>query len=216
MRTPKEKKRIVPQYSRKVMRELAKSEEFKVRGKHEQALEVAQKILEKDPACVAAAEEIADNLLSMNNHKAAEKAARFVLSLDPKSYISNYTLGFLALTKGDDPQALPYLFAANEAAPNNPEILRCLGWSLFHTGARIEGIATLERALNLRPDDSMILCDLGVCCLHLNFFEKTIRLFERALALDPESARAKECLDAAKGLRDQAIKDQEGKGGQPA
>ncbi len=206
-RNPQEKRRNMLQYSRKVMRELAKSEECKVKGKHQEALEIAQKILEKDPSCIAAAEEVADNLLSLNNHESAEKAARFVLILNPKSYIANYTLGFLSLTKGDDPVALPYLSVANNSEPNNPEILRCLGWSLFHTGSRTEGIATLERALNLRPDDSLILCDLGVCCLHLNYFEKTIRLFERALALDPKSTRAKECLEAAKNLKEKMMDD---------
>lgn len=202
-RDPQEKRENATEYSRKVMRELAKSEELKIKGKHSEALEVAQKLLEKDPSCTAAAEEVADNLLSMNHHEAAEKAAKFVLSLDPKSYIGNYILGFLALTNGRNDIALPYLSEANLLASNNPEILRCLGWALFHTGSKVAGIATLERALNLRQDDPMILCDLGVCSLHLNHFEKTIRLFERALALDPKNARAKDCLEAARRIKEE-------------
>jgi tetratricopeptide (TPR) repeat protein len=199
-RRPGKRRKEFMNYPRKIMRELAKSEELKVLGRYKEAIDIAQRILQKDPACVPAAEEIADNLLSLEEHASAEKTANFVLSLDPDSYIALYIKGFIALTRGENLIAVPCLSHANQKNPNNPEILRCLGWALFHTGKKTEGIATLERALNLRPDDTMILCDLGVCSLHENNFEKTIRLFERALVLDPENERAKECLEASKEL----------------
>lgn len=197
---PARKRKSLLEFSRKIMRELAKSEELKILGHYKEAMDIAQKILQKDPSCVPAAEEMADNLLSLEEHSSAEKTADFILSLDPESYIALYIKGFVSLTKGENFVALPYLLDANQKNPNNPEILRCLGWALFHTGKKGEGVATLERALNLRPDDPMILCDLGVCSLHENKLEKTLRLFERALALEPENERAKDCLEAAREL----------------
>ncbi len=185
--------------SEKTIRALALSEDFKIKGENTKALQVAQKILTKDPSCLQAAEEVSDNLLTLGRDDEAAKAAEFAYSLDKKSYIANYILGFTSLNNGK--KALKYLLQANESSPNNPEILRCLGWSLFHTGKELEGVATLERALNMRSDDPLILCDLGVCLLHINTFEKAIILFEKALSLEPENFRAQECLAAAKNIQ---------------
>lgn len=187
--------------SQKMIRELSKSEDYKMMGENEKALEVAQKVLEKDPSCVQAAEEVADNLLILGRESESKKAAVFAYSLDKTSYIANYILGFLDLNNGK--KALKYLKQANASYGNNPEILRCLGWVLFHEKKEFEGIATLERALNLRPDDTLVLCDLGVCLLHQNKFDTAISLFEKALSLDTENIRAKECLSAAIQLKEE-------------
>jgi len=184
-----------------IVRALAQSEGYKIKGENTKALRVAEKILIKDPSCVQAAEEIADNLLSLGKDKEAEKAAKFAYSLNEKSYIANYIIGFTGLD--DNPDAVKHLKIANEACPNNPEILRCLGWGLFHLGHEAEGIATLDRALNIRHDDPLILCDLGVCLLHQNLHEKAVKLFEKALSLEPNNIRAIECYEAAKNIQDE-------------
>ena len=184
-----------------IVRALAQSEGFKVRGENTKALQVAKKILVQDPSCVQAAEEIADNLLSLGKDAEAAKAAMFAISLNPKSYIANYILGFTGLDT--DSKAAEYLSTANQSCPNNPEILRCLGWVLFHLGHEVEGIATLERALNIRHDDPLILCDLGVCLLHQDVYDKPVKLFEKALSLEPNNPRALECYEAAKNIKDE-------------
>lgn len=188
--------------SKTAIRNLTKSEQLKIEGRNEEALFLAQKVLENDPSCLAAAEEISDNLLSLGREKEAKKSAQFAYSLDQDSYIANYILGFLAIEENKN-ESLQYLLKANELQSNNPEILRCLGWVLFHSHENIKGIATLERALNLRPHDVLILCDLGVCLLHQNIFPKAIKLFEKALSLEPDNERAQNCLLAAVDLKKQ-------------
>lgn len=188
-----------------IMEKLSESEEYKMQGDHHKALQIAQKILEKMPDCLPAAEEVADNLLSIKEFEKAKNVALYILSLDAKSSIANYVIGFLLLTDNKNKKALPFLKMANDGSANNPEILRCLGWSLFHTGDEIAGIATLERALNLRSDDPLILCDLGVCLLQKHIFEKSITLFERALSLDPSNDRASECLKAAISFKESVL-----------
>jgi len=184
-----------------IARALAQSEEFKMRGENTKALQVAQRILERDPSCMEAAEEVADNLLSLGRDEEAAKAAKFAYSLNKTSYIANYILGFTGLDS--DKKATEYLQNANKASPNNPEILRCLGWAKFHIGKETEGIATLERALNLRNNDPLILCDLGVCLLHQNIYDKAVKLFKKALNLEPNNPRALECYEAAKDIGEQ-------------
>lgn len=188
-------------YSRKIMTRLAASEECKVAGNYKKAVQIAEEILMEAPNCLAAIEELADNFLSLENYEAAEKAADYALSIDEQSYIANYTKGFLALSQGKWKPAVAFLRIANAGQPHNPEILRCLGWGLFHVGKQADGMVTLDRALNLRPHDPMILCDLGVCCLQSNLFERAVSLFERALQVAPHNERAAECLQAAKDIQ---------------
>lgn len=183
--------------SDRVILQLARAEDYKVEGDNEKALQILRKILQKNPACIPAAEEVVDNLISLQDFVEGEKVANFVLSKNKESYIAHYSLGFIALTNGNNEKAFPYLEKANILNPSNPEILRCLGWATFNTGNKLRGLVTLERALNLRNDDPLILCDLGVCLLHEHVFKKAIELFEQALALEPENFRAQECLQAA-------------------
>jgi len=183
-----------------IANKLEKSEHAKVLGNHEKALRIARSILMQDPSCIEAAEEVVDNLLSLQDFVEAEKVANFVLSQHEKSYIANYALGFIYLTDSLNDLALGYLQIANELSPNNPEILRCLGWATFHTKSKLKGLVTLERALNLRSDDPLILCDLGVCLLQEQIFDKAINLFEQVLEIDSTNERAQDCLQAAISL----------------
>ena len=86
---------------------------------------------------------------------------------------------------------------ADDIQPNHPEILRCLGWSVFHLGQRKRGLIILERALAMTPADCLIMCDLAVCYLNERDFNKTVNLLRRALALEPDNQKAKECLETA-------------------
>lgn len=180
---------------------LAESEKYKSKGNNKKALEIAKSILSKDPGCIPAAEEVVDNLLSLEDFNEAKKVSNFIIKKNTHSYIAYYSLGFILLTNQKNKEALDYLKKANMYCPNNPEILRCLGWSLFHNNEKLKGLVTLERALNLRNDDVLILCDLGVCLLNEHIFNKSITLFEQALSLEPNNARAKECLKSAKKLK---------------
>ena len=80
---------------------------------------------------------------------------------------------------------------------NHPEILRCLGWSYFHSGNRKRGLIVLERALNLNVNDCLILCDLAVCYLHEKSFDRTIELLNRAVHIDPNNEKVHQCLKTA-------------------
>ncbi len=186
--------------SRLIANKLEKSEHAKVLGNHEKALRIARSILIQDPSCIEATEEVIDNLLSLQDFAEAEKVANFVLLQNKESYIANYALGFIYLTDNLNDLALTYLQKANELSPNNPEILRCLGWATFHVTNKLKGLVTLERALNLRSDDPLILCDLGVCLLQEQIFNKAINLFEQALEIDSTNERAQDCLQAARSL----------------
>lgn len=185
-------------YSKNIMEALEKIEDLKIKGKHKESIKEAHKVLIDDPNCVPALEEIADNYVSLNDFNSAKKAANRALNLDKNSYTAHYILGFLNSQNQNWDLAIKHLQTSNSLHPNNPEILRCLGWAIFNSKSRAQGVVILERSLNLDPENSLTLCDLGVCNLQIKEFNKSIELLKKALEIDPENNRIKECYLAAK------------------
>lgn len=177
-------------------------EELKLNGEHEKSIAEAEKLLFEDPNCVEALEEIADNYVSLDDYKKAEKACHRALKLNSKSYTAKYILGFIHSQKQDWKSAIEYLKSSNNIHGNNPEILRCLGWALFNSNKRTQGVVILERALNLDPENALTLCDLGICYMQMKNFDKSVELLRQALQLDPNNKRIKECFKAANGFKD--------------
>jgi len=180
---------------------LEKAEQLKLEGLHAEALMILEDLLLEDPENISALEEIADNELSLGRYHRAEVASQQAVDLDGSSYTGLYILGFLRSRSEQWDEAISFLRTANGLKPNNAEILRCLGWALFNGGERAQGIVTLERALNLDRDSTLTLCDLGVAYLQMQNFPKARVLFERALELEPENPRAKECLQIVDRLK---------------
>ncbi len=184
---------------------LVKAEELKFDGKYADALALLEELLVMDPDNVTALEELADNELSLGRYERAKLAAAHVLRLNKDSYTAHYILGFIASHSEDWDASIVELKIANSLEQNNPEILRCLGWSLFSAGKKIEGMVTLERALNLEEQNPLILCDLGVACLRSNEFTKSKALLSRALDIDPANSRVKECLEMVKRIEKHTV-----------
>ncbi len=174
------------------------ADQLKLNGRHEDAIRLCEKILMSDLDCVEAYEEIGDNYLSLKEFEKAQKALSRAVAVDPHSANANYLLGFTYSSLGDWELSIKFLEHADHVQSNHPEILRCLGWSYFHYGQKKKGVIVLERALNLAWDDCLILCDLGVCYLNEKNFERSIALFQKVLAIEPENEKARECLNAVR------------------
>lgn len=186
--------------SSEILERLERAEHLKLMGQHDESLALLEELLIEDPENVAALEEVADNELSLEHFDRSERAAKQAIALDAKSYTGHYILGFLRSNEEKWEDAEKELKVANLLKPNNPEILRCLGWVLFNSGKRSQGIVTLERSLNLDAGNPLTLCDLGVTYLQAHNIPKAKTLFERAMELDPDNRRAKECADVVARL----------------
>ncbi|MDD5026701.1 MAG: tetratricopeptide repeat protein [Candidatus Peribacteraceae bacterium] len=183
-----------------ILERLERAEQLKLSGKHNEALKILEQLLIEDPQNISALEEVADNELSLERFARAEAAARQAVTLDRGSYTGFYILGYILSHKEKWSEAVQLLRKANHLKPNNAEILRCLGWALFSSGQRAQGIVTLERSLNLESENPLTLCDLGVAYLQIRNFIKARALFLRALDLDPGNVRAQECVQAVERL----------------
>jgi tetratricopeptide (TPR) repeat protein len=186
------------------------AEKLKMEGKHEDAIKTVESVLHDNLHCTEAFEEIGDNYLSLREYDKAKKALKRAVKLNAKSANANYLLGFLYSATGDFKQSIKYLELSDNYESNHPEILRCLGWSLYHDGQRQRGVVLLERALNLSPRDALILSDLGVCYLNSKKFDRAATLFRRILEIEPSNEKARECLNAVKFFQNEykKLKDQ--------
>ncbi|MAE68525.1 MAG: tetratricopeptide repeat protein [Candidatus Peribacteraceae bacterium] len=186
----------------KTLERLEEAEQLKLMGHYLEALSILEELLIEDPENISALEEVADNELSLEHYDRAEAAAARAIALDDESYTGHYILGFLRSVDQQWEQGIVHLKKSNIIRPNNAEILRCLGWALFNSGQRAQGIVTLERALNLDNENPLTLCDLGVSYLQTRNIIKAKSLFDRALELEPENPKAIECIKAVQKLEE--------------
>ncbi len=73
-------------------------------------------------------EELADIGLYEGDLEAAETSLKIAQKLNPKSATGMYLMGFIHISKSNFRIGVELLEKANELFPNNPEILRNLGW----------------------------------------------------------------------------------------
>ena len=172
------------------------ADEKKLMGLFDEAIEICEGILCEDPHCTEALEEIGDNYLSMRQYDKAVAALGRALEINPMSANARYLMGFTFSAQSDWDHSIEELEMADQIEPNHPEILRCLGWSIFHSGRKKQGLIILERASYMAQEDSLILCDLGVCYLNDKQFDKAESIFRAVLELEPENDKARECLKA--------------------
>lgn len=177
---------------------LEQAEDMKLKGQHEDAIRFCQQIIFDNIDCHELYEEIGDNYISLGEHKKAKIALNHALKLNVQSANANYLLGFTYSAEQNWKESIYYLEKSNITRPNHPEILRCLGWAIFNSGYKKKGICVLERALVIAPEDSYVLCDLGVCYLNQRNFPRALQLFKKTLDLDPSNMKAKECMRIAK------------------
>lgn len=110
-------------------------------------------------------EELADVYIYEWAYAKAEKALKYAETIESGSSTGLYLRGYIALIKNDFTTAIKNLEESNLKTPNNPEVLRNLGWAYTMIGDVKKGVILLERALTIAPDDLLIMEDLGVALL---------------------------------------------------
>jgi len=176
-----------------VMPLLVEAEKLKTSGQFPEAIKMLQQIIVSEHNFAEAYEELADNYLSLREINRAEKALNQALHLNSDSPNAHYLLGFLYSVEQKWIKSVEELELADNLFPNHPEILRCLGWSIYNQNRKNQGLAVLERSQSLNPADPNILCDLGVCYMNSANFDKAEKTFEKVIRLAPNSDQAIEC-----------------------
>jgi len=110
-------------------------------------------------------EELADIYIYEGEYAKAEKALNYAETLESGSSTGLYLRWYMALVRNNFSEAIKSLEQSNQKSPNNPEVLRNLGWAYTMTGDVKKWVILLERALTIAPDDLLIMEDLGVALL---------------------------------------------------
>jgi Flp pilus assembly protein TadD len=85
------------------------------------------------------------------------------------------------------PKAEPNFRKALELQPDQPQVLNYLGYSWVDMNINLkEGLAMIQKAVDLRPSDGYIVDSLGWAYYRLGRFEDSVREMERAVSLKPE------------------------------
>lgn len=79
------------------------------------------------------------------------------------------------------------LQTALKLAPDQPLVLNYLGYSWIDQGRNLkQGMALIEKAVKLKPDDGYIVDSLGWAHFRQNNFKEAVKWLERAVELRPE------------------------------
>ncbi len=85
------------------------------------------------------------------------------------------------------PKAEPNFLKALELFPDQPQVLNYLGYSWVDMNMNLkEGLAMIQKAVDLRPSDGYIVDSLGWAYFRLGRFDDAVREMERAVSLKPE------------------------------
>jgi len=110
-------------------------------------------------------EELADIYLYKWELNKWLKSVNFALSLNKDSATWNYLKWFILLSKDKVVEAIKFLELSNKILANNSEVLRNLWWAYTMIWNTERGIAILNRALVLSPNDDLITEDLAMALI---------------------------------------------------
>jgi tetratricopeptide (TPR) repeat protein len=84
------------------------------------------------------------------------------------------------------PEAEADLRRALDLSPDQPDVLNYLGYTWVDRGERLqEGLAMIQRAVELRPRSGAIVDSLGWAYYRLGDYAQALELLERAVSLEP-------------------------------
>jgi tetratricopeptide (TPR) repeat protein len=147
-------------------------------GEYEKALNIIERALELDPLVVEAFE------LKAIVHQVREEprcAARALAQSRVNLARRAIQLDSLAVATRLAREALKF-------APDLPQAFSVLGLSLANQGDENQGVAALDKALALSPDNAQVLADYGNYWARRSEWQKARQTLERALEKKPKDA----------------------------
>ena len=140
-------------------------ERLKAQKRYTEARTMIEWAISRYPHRYELYEELADVYIYEGDYVKAEKALDYAETLEADSSTGLYLRWYMALIRNDFQKAIENLEQSNTRSPNNPEVLRNLGWAYTMTGDVKKWVILLERALAIAPDDMLIMEDLWVALL---------------------------------------------------
>ncbi|MAN51412.1 MULTISPECIES: tetratricopeptide repeat protein [unclassified Marinimicrobium] len=177
------------------------------RGRMAEAL-VYQKVLaEESPESVAAEQRLQEAVAAAEagDYQSAESILQELLEENPDSQSAALMLGMVNLRRGDISAAEPLLSRSVDVETANTDVIRAMVMAQAQTGNAERAIQTLQRSLQARPDDTVLLSLYGLLALNNPDLEQKGYLsIQKALAQDPHRGGLRLALARYHFQRDEA------------
>jgi tetratricopeptide (TPR) repeat protein len=135
------------------------------------------------------ARELALEQLQAGRFPEAQSSCRQALTLDPKDAEAMHILARVHLADGQFDHAVEWASLAIRTIPK-PDYLATLGNALLKLGRLDEALSVFDKAVQLKPDDAGLWCELGKGLVEAARPVDALLCFQHALALNPASGDA--------------------------
>jgi len=119
---------------------------------------------------------------------------------NPPTAKTLYTMADILATQGRDSECE---YVLKKIIQDNPKFLpayNSLAELQMRQGKTNVAIETLQHALNINPDDPVLLNNLGMCWIVRRDYETALKMFTKAAGIMPENAKYRSNMAVALGL----------------
>ena len=129
---------------------------------------------------------LADMYRNLGRYDDAEPLYSQLIAAQPNDWRLYFARGAARERLGRWPEAEADMQEALRLSPDQPDVLNYLGYSWIDRGERLdEGLAMIQRAVELRPFSGAIIDSLGWAYFRMGDYPRALELLERAVELEP-------------------------------
>ncbi len=157
-------------------------------GLYRNEITLYQAMLEKNPDCCMAENNLGNALLLADRPQEAIEHYKQALLIKPDYAEAHNNLGNILGDTGQSQEAIEHYKQALRVKPNYPEAHVNLGIALAKAGRRQEAIDHFEQAIQLKPDYPDAYNELGIALAKEGRLQEAIEKFKQVLRLEPDFA----------------------------
>jgi len=159
------------------------------RGDLFRAIQQAEELTKRYPEYVPAQCLLGDLYLRIGSPMLAIEPLEKAIHTSPEYALPQYLLGCALGRLAKFERALHHLFIADRLKPNDPEILRNIGWMKCMSGEVKEGRSYLRQSIKLDPENGLAYNDLGASYMFTQDLNPRLaeRWLKKALQVEPDN-----------------------------
>lgn len=156
-------------------------------GDEDEAITLARASAERGDA--RAQRTLADMYRNLGRYGDAEPLYSQLIEQEPRDWRLYFSRGAARERLGRWSEAEADFLHALQLSPEQPDVMNYLGYTWIDRGERLqEGLAMIERAVQLRPTSGAIIDSLGWAYYRMGNYAQALDYLERAVELEPADA----------------------------
>jgi len=148
-----------------------------------------QKALNKNNKDAESAYTLGRTYLELEDEKNAIPQFQKAISIDPSRNVWMYELGLIYYNQNDYKNALKYINMAGDSGYNKTnDFYENLGFAQLYTGDSQDGMVTLTKVLNRKPNNKELLNNIANAMYETKRYDDALVYFQKLLELNPKDA----------------------------